>query len=267
LVKGLTWTFDTLKAGDPDAYVMALIAWSAMYDQLSPLYDVMIANEYPTHTGDAVLKGALYGVVIDAGKAGDAIRTKRRHSFIYMPGIFTNLGGSWRTASLRELRYTFFAPLTQGAMGIDAWRLSRCSLPYRRAVVYPVMRQLKGLIPWLLGKWCDERVTSNHDRATVDYLQKIPIRIRTVADEKMVETPGIPDCSYMLRLRPSNSYLLLAVNNRKEPIDVTFTLTGIEGLPAQAHEYFDYYSLPIEQNQIKDVLEPFGVRAYIIDPL
>ena len=81
-----------------------------------------------------------------------------------------------------------------------------------------------------------------------------------------VEIPGVPDCSYMLRRRPSNSYLLLAVNNRKDAIEVTFTLDGIDGLPGQAHEYLDYHSVPLEENRITDTLEPFGVRAYIIEP-
>ena len=48
--------------------------------------------------------------------------------------------------------------------------------------------------------------------------------------------------------------------------EVTFTLDGIDGLPEQAHEYLDYHSVPLEENRLTDTLEPFGVRAYIIEP-
>ena len=103
----------------------------------------------------------------------------------------------------------------------------------------------------------------------MDYLKRLPVRVRTVIGEEgeeKREVPSVPDCSYMLRRRPSNSYLLLAVSNRTEPIDVTSTLHGIEGLPGKAMEYLDYREVQIHDGRIRDSFEPFGVRAYIIEP-
>jgi len=269
IAEGMKWTYDTLKAGDPDAYVMPTIAWWTTYEALAPLYDVNVPNEYPTLHQDQPLTGPLYNVVHDAAKAADAVRATGRTSFIYMPGIFDRMPGRWRAATLRELRYLYFAPLTQGAMGVLAWRLGYCSMRYRRVVVYPVMRELDRLVPWLLGERCDDGVASDHDAATVEYLKKLPKRVRTVVDEETVETvevASVPDCSHLLRRRPSNSFLLLAVNNRKEAIQVTFTITGIAGLPEGATEHFEYRHVPIRDNRIVDTFEPFAVRAYVIEP-
>ena len=269
IAEGMKWTYDTLKEGDPDAYVMPTIAWWTTYEELAPLYDVNVPNDYPTLVKDPPLTGPLYNVVHDAAIAADAVRATGRVSFVYMPGIFDRMKGRWRAATLRELRYVYFAPVTQGAMGVLAWRLGYCSIPFRRAVVYPVMRELDRLTPWLLAEQCDGKVTSDHDVATVEYLQKLPKRIRTVADEgkvEKVEVNSVPDCSHALRRRANNSYLLLAVNNRREQIKVTFTLSDIEGLPESAIEQLDYRRVVINENSITDTLEPFAVRAYVFEP-
>jgi len=269
IAEGMKWTYETLKAGDPDAYVMPTIAWWTTYEGLAPLYDVNVPNEYPTLVKDAPLTGPLYNVVHDAAKAADAVRATGRTSFVYMPGIFDRMPGRWRAATLRELRYTYFAPLTQGSMGVLSWRLGYCSMLYRRTVVYPVIRELDRLKPWLLGERCSEKVISDHDTATAEYLRKLPKRVRTVVDEETVEkveVDSVPDCSYILRRRPSNSFLLLAVSNRKEPIQVTFTLSGIDGLPDRALEHLEYRGVPIQEGRIVDTFEPFAVRAYVIEP-
>jgi len=269
IADGLRWTFDTLKAGDPDAYVMPIVAWWTTYQDLAPLYDVNLPNHYPTLHGDAPLQGPLYEVVLDAALAADAARATGRVGFVYMPGIFDTMPGQWRAATLRELRYLCFAPVTQGALGVLAWRLGYCSLAYRRAVVYPVLRELSRLRPWFLGEWCDGKVTSDRDTATVDYLRQLPRRVRLVEGEEKaetVETDAVPDCSHCLRRRPDNTYLLLAVNNRKEPVAVTFTLKDIPDLPETALEQIEYARVPIANGQIQDTLEPFGVRAYLIEP-
>ncbi len=266
---GMGWTFDTLKAGDPDGYVMPIVAWWTTYQDMAPLYDVNVPNHYPTLQQDAPLQGALYEVVLDAALAADAARATKRVGFVYMPGIFDTMPGRWRAATLRELRYTCFAPVTQGALGVLPWRLGYCSMAYRRAVVYPVMREVSRLRPWLLGQWCDEQATSDHDSATVDYLRKLPRRVRMVEGEEKGETVAsdvVPDCSHCLRRRPDNSYLLLAVNNRKEPLQVTFTLRDISNLPATALDQIEYARVALADGQIKDTLEPFAVRAYLIEP-
>jgi hypothetical protein len=191
-----------------------------------------------------------------------------------MPPCFDVIEPPYRAATLTEFRYLCFGPLTQGAQGLLPWRLARASLPYRRAVIYPVYRQIKPLIPWLLGERCDlssegtPRVTSDADAPSVDYLKKLPVRVRTVAGETIekAEVAGVADCSHCLRRRPDNTYLLLAVNNRREPLTVTFTLKGLGELPATALETLQYARTPLSGGQIKDTLEPFGVRAWIIEP-
>ncbi|MBI3923271.1 MAG: hypothetical protein HY318_17755 [Armatimonadetes bacterium] len=266
---GMRWTFDTLKAGDPDAYVMPIVAWWTTYKDMAPLYDVNMPNQYPTLHSDAPLQGPLYEVVMDAALAADAARAARRVGFVYMPGIFDTMPGRWRAATRRELRYLCFAPVTQGALGVLPWRLGYCSMPYRRAVVYPIMRELSHLRPWFLGEWCDGKVTSDRDTATVDYLRKLPRRVRMVEGEEKaetVETDAVPDCSHCLRRRPDNTYLLLAVNNRTETVQATFTLKDINDLPETALDQIEYARVPIANGQIKDTLEPFAVRAYRIEP-
>ena len=266
---GLRWTYDTLKAGDPDAYVMPCIAWWTTYKDLAPLYDVNLANEYPTRVKFPPLQAPLYNVVYDAAMAVEAVRATDRAGVIYMPNMMNIEAEPYRPATLREERYLCFAPITQGAMGIWGYKLARTTPEYRQAVAYPVLREIKRFVPWFLGAQCDERVKSNRDTATADYLKEFPLRVRTVWGEEKVESvkvPGVPDCSYILRYGPGNSYLLLAVSNRKEPMkDVTFAL-DIEKLPAFAMETLEWRKVKIESNRIRDDFGPFDVRAYVIRP-
>jgi len=268
MAEGLQWTYETLKAGDPDAYVMPTIAWWTTYEGLAPLYDVNVPNTYPCGEDEAPLQADLFEVVYDAALAADAVRATGRHSFVFMPPMFDVINGG-RAASRRELLYCCLAPVTQGSMGVLGWRLGRCSQLYRQMVIYPVMRDVSRLVPWLLGDWQDEKVSSDHDTPTAEYLKKFPVRIRLVPgeeDAEEIEVPGVPDCSYALRRRPDNTYLLLAVSNRKEPMTVTFTLKDIPGLPGTAFDYLDYARIPIVDGRITDSFRPFGVRAYIIEP-
>jgi hypothetical protein len=66
--------------------------------------------------------------------------------------------------------------------------------------------------------------------------------------------------------RPDTTYLLLATNNRKEPLRITFTLKGIDGLPETALEQIEYARVRLTNGRITDTLEPFTVRAYLIEP-
>lgn len=192
-----------------------------------------------------------------------------RTGFVYMQGIFDQMPGEWRAATLQELQYLYFAPITQGAMGVMSWRLGYCSLPYRRTVVYSAMDQLHQLTPWLLSEWCNEKVLSDHDQSTVAYLKNFPSCVRTVPGERlapMAQVHGVPDCSHILRRGPSGSYLLLAVNNRKDAITVTFSLSDIPGLPGEAVDAFESRPVAINGCCIKGRFKSFGVHAYIIEP-
>ena len=88
IADSMKWTYETLKAGDPDAYVMPTIAWWTTYQGLAPLYDVNVPNTYAAAEKHAPLEGPLYNMSYDAVKAADAIRVTGRTSFVFMPGIF-----------------------------------------------------------------------------------------------------------------------------------------------------------------------------------
>ncbi len=262
LAEGMRWTYETLKQGDPDAYVMPTIAWWTTYEGLAPLYDVNVPNTYAG--GDK-----RYTVVYDCALAADAIRKTDAHSFVFMPPCYDILEG-WQILSRPELRYSYIAPFTQGAMGILAWRLGRASMEYRRAVIYPVMREVDRLMPWLYGEWHDDRVTSDRDTATAEYLKELPTRVRLVPgeeDDEMteVEEDVVPDVSHCLRRAADNTWLLIAVSNRREPLTVTFTL-DIDGLPETALDMIRWQETPIESAKIVGEMEPFAVRAWRIVP-
>ncbi|MBD3293279.1 MAG: hypothetical protein GF393_10165, partial [Armatimonadia bacterium] len=162
MAEGLRWTYETLKQSDPDAYVMPTIAWWTTYEGLAPIYDVNVPNTYAG--GDD-----RFTVVYDCALAADAIRATDAHSFVFMPPCYDS--PDWPLHSIPEMRYSYIAPFTQGAMGILAWRLGRASEAYRQAVIYPVMSEVKRLLPWLHGEWHDDLVTSDHDTATAEYLK------------------------------------------------------------------------------------------------
>lgn len=261
ITEGMRWTYEAFKTGDPDAYIMPTIAWWTTYEGLAPLYDVNVPNTY--QGGEEI-----YQVVYDCRCAADAIRATDAHSFIFMPAIYDTPG--WYLHSRPEMRYSFIAPFTQGAMGILGWRLGRASMEYRRAVIYPVMREVNRLVPWLLGEWHDSLVTSDHDTATADYLRELPVRVRLVPGEEdgetvRVEEDAVPDCSHCLRRAADGTWLLIAVSNRREPMTVTFTL-DITNLPEKALDLIDWREANLANGQITEQFEPFGVRAWRIVP-
>jgi len=264
------WLYDLVKKEHPQAYVFVLPGWWTCYKDMAPIYDVLQANEYPQAVNVPPLTGDLFVTIYDASLAADACRETGR-TFIYMTDICDVLwSGDVKPGTYRETRYCIFAPITQGAMGINPWCLYRASENYRQAVVYPVMREVKRFVPWYLGEWEDEKVTSDHDTASRDYLQKYPPRVREVIGDKgaeRVKMACVPDCSYTLRRNPKDgSYLLLAVNNLREPIDVTFSFKNIK-LPDRALEMLEYYYIPILDNKLKDHFAPFDVHTYIIQPV
>jgi len=261
LAEGMRWTFEALKAGDPDGYVMPTIAWWTTYEGLAPLYDVNVPNTY--QAGEEI-----YQVVYDCLCAADAIRATDARSFVFMPAVYDT--PEWYLHTRPEMRYSFIAPFTQGAMGILGWRIGRASIDYRRAVIYPSLREVDRLTPWLLGEWHDGLVTSDRDTATANYLKELPVRVRLVPGEEdgetaRVEEDAVPDCSHCLRRAADNTWLLIAVSNRREAMTVTFTL-DIDGLPETALDMIDWREVVIEDGTITDSFEPFAVRAYRIVP-
>ncbi len=265
----LGWFVDLLRRRDPDGYVMPTIAWWNMYEPLAPLVDVHVPNTYPTHKGEEPLTGSLYDVVYDAAKAAEAVRNTDVHSFLYMPGIFDRIGGDWRGATLREMRYLWFAPLTQGARGFLGWRISRVTPEHRKQVVYPVMKEVSRFRPWWLVPALDQRVRSNRDVASVEYLREFPELIREVAGEEIDrrEVKGLPDVSYTLRHVEGEGYLLLAVNNRRERTQIQFQIRGLADT-VEAHEVLQGKQgkpLTIRDGRLQDNLPPFGVRVYRFD--
>ena len=223
-----------------------------------------VPNEYPTLKGEEPLTGSLYDVVYDAAKAAEAVRGTTVHSFIYMPGIFNVIGGKWRAPTRDEMRYLWFAPLTQGARGFMGWRISRARPDYRESTLYPVMKRIAAYVPWWLAPELDDRVSSDRDTASVDYLREFPELIRTVAGEDVErrKVEGLPDVSHTLRRVAGRGYLLLAVNNRKSETPVTFTIRGLESAALEAREAIEPGAVRIENGTFSDTLPPFGVRVY-----
>ncbi|MFO7946503.1 MAG: hypothetical protein R6V19_06805 [Armatimonadota bacterium] len=260
IVQHMKWMYDAYHEGDPDAYVMPTIAWWTTYEALAPIYDVNVPNTYAQ--GEDLFK-----ITYDAICAADAIRTTDAHSFVFMPACYDTK--DWPHRSRSELRYSFFAPIINGAMGLLPWRLGRASMPYRRAVIYPIMREVNRCVPWLLGEWHNEKVASTRHATTAEYLKELPKRVKIKPgeeDDETVRVDCVPDVSHCLRRRPDNTYLLLAASNLREPAQVTFTISDIPDLPEEAWEMIDYGPVPMKDGKITDTFEPFGVRAYRITP-
>jgi lysophospholipase L1-like esterase len=269
----LKWTYDTIKQKCPDTYVMPTLAWWNSYMDTPDLYDVLMINTYPVAEKGKLYSGNFYDVVYDTALAVDAVRARGKTSVIFIPPVFDNLKwppwGNGRAPSYEEQRYMCFAPIATGAMGIAGWVLYRATPEYRKAVIYPVFREVKRFVPWFLGEWHDEKVTSDHDIASVDYLKQFPERVMLLPGEKVdrtngKKTAGVPDCSHALRYRSdNNSYLLLAVNNRKEPVTVNFKLDI--PVPKKITEALQLREVNLSNGTLTDKFGPFDVHAYIIE--
>ncbi len=260
--------FDLVRKHHPNALLMPILAWYGTYREAGALYDVVIANEYPTGGRDCKpLKAPLFRVVHDARCAVSAARAAGGgRSVIYMPPMYDVFSWNSRILTKEEERYVCFAPITQGVMGICGWRLNRCSTDYRKNVIYPIMKEISQLTPFFLGEWHDEKVSSTRDGSTHEYLRIFHDRIRMVEGMEdgtlvAIQTP-VPDVSHCLRKNEKGEYLLLAVNNTYDTIDVTFRLS-LDHLPAMATEHFEGKAVPIRDGGITDTLRPFDVKAYV----
>lgn len=269
LISYTCWLKELIDKNHPGAMQMPIIAWWGTYKDVSPIYDVLIANQYPKHTDVKNWKEfdvPLYEVNFDCARAVSAARAANK-PVIYMPPSYDRLGGKWtgEKHSFKEMRYMLFAPITRGAMGIMTWRLNRCSQEYRDAVLYPAIKELSQFKEFYLGTWHDELVSSNHDTASVDYLKKFAARDELLSDvkvgKKKVVTDFVPDVSYCLR-KANGKYMLLVVNNRREALnDVCLTVD----LPMikTVKEALSGNVVEVNGKVIKDSFAPFDVKVYI----
>lgn len=268
LIEYLGWIRPLAEKNHPGSLQMPIIAWWGTYANVAPLYDVLIADQYPRCEDKSEFASPLYEVSFDAARAVTAARVNGRTA-IYMPPVFDKLPGNWTVATLAEQRYLCFAPITRGAMGLMGWRLNRCSQAHREQVVYPVLKEVSRLKDFFLGGWHDELVSSNHDTATADYLRKFSARSKLLTGEEDGEVVTVedfvPDVSYCLRRHSDGRWLLLAVNNRREPLSVKFQL-AIPDLPAAAEDALSGRKLKLDADgTLTDDFTPFGVRAYIFE--
>lgn len=266
MIEWSKWVNEVVNKEHPKAKMMPTLAWSTTYEPAGAMYDINIPNDYSSGLPEKLLyniNNDAYKAVIAARKLGNG------RTVIYMPGMFDILD-NYAPANIAEQRYACFAPLTRGAMGVFGWRLRRCTQEYRDKVVYPVMREVANLKDYFLGSWHDELVTSSHDEATAEYLQRYKERVTMVQggdDSQLVEDKAsVPDVSYCLRkIDGEGKYLLLAVNNRKERQEVTFRIK-LDKLPVVAVDALDQHQVRFNGNKFTDSFEPYGVHAYIIEP-
>ena len=131
------------------------------------------------------------------------------------------------------------------------------------------MSELDEMKNYFLGEWHDEKVFSDHDTASVEYLRKFKEYVTELEgseDGKVMAAKAlVPDVSYCLRRDPATGkYLLLAVNNRKEAVTVTFRV-DLDNLPRAAKCAIDRHQVRIKNGRFTDKFEPFDVHAYIIE--
>ena len=268
----LGWLKPFTQKHHPGALWMPVIAWWGTYKDVAPLYDVLLADQYPRAATENApeFSSPLYEVSFDAARMVSAARhAGGGRTAIYVPPCFDILKGNWTFATRAEQRYLFFAPITRGAMGILAWRLNRASQEHRDKVVYPTLRELARFQEYFLGEWHDELVKSNRDTATVDYLKKFVKRDKLLNDDKehggsMEVLDFVPDVSHCLRKAANGKWMLLAVNNQRTPLSATFTMK-LPFQPKAMTEAIANRAVPVAGGKFTDKFAPFGVHVYIIE--
>ena len=272
MMSWLGWTTDVIRQNHPNAQMMPIIAWWTNYETTAPMYDVLIANTYPgKKEGMKEFDSDLYMVNYDAALQVAGVRAAGGgRSAIFMPPMFDILGKDHIGYTVKEELYVLFAPITRGVMGIHGWRLQRCTDEYRKFVIYPAMKEVHLLKEYFLGEWCDELVSSDHDFASVDYLKKFQTRVRLVEGEEDGELQTVedvvPDVTYCLRKHPDGSYLLLAVNNTRAPLQAKF-LINLPKLPRFMVDNINQSnSVWFKGKKATISFGPFGVHAYILRP-
>lgn len=270
MLEWLNWTKPVIQENHPGAKLFPILGWWTTYEDAGDMYDVLIANQYPgSYPGQAEFSGPFYEVSYDSAKAVAAARKNAQgKTMVYMPPMFDIISSDYANRTYNEQLYVNFAPITRGAMGIHGWRLQRCSKKHREEVIYLAMKKVSELSEFFLGEWFDEYVVSDHDDSTVDYLQKFRERVRLVTEledgKEQNVIDFVPDVSYCLRRHQDGRYLLLAVNNRREAIDVEFTI-GLGGKLGTVLENFSGKTLNWQNKKLQDHFTPFAVKAYIFE--
>ena len=211
MVEATEWIRKAIKKYHPEALYMPVQAWWTTYDQAEELFDVLMADDYPVV---GKLENYFY-VGYDAQKAAWATKKFNKRCFIYIPPGFNVLGGRWkgRNYTRDEIRYFWMSPITHGAMGIMGWRQRRTTPEFSMNVIFPVMNEIKSMVPWLLGENFDKFVTCNR---TSDFIEHKILR-----RSKLVEKEDndyiyryVRPISWIMRRNPTDgSFLLLACNN------------------------------------------------------
>ena len=222
MAEATTWVRNAIKKHHPEAIYMPVQAWWTTYDQHSELFDVLMADEYP-----AVSKPQdFFYVGYDAQKAAWASKKFQKQCFLYIPPGFNVLGGRWagRNYTREEMRYFWFAPISSGAMGIMGWRHRRTTPEFAQTVIYPVMNEVKSMVPWFLGENCDKLVYCNRTNDFIEH--KIRTRSKMVENEEENYTYRyVRPISWIMRRNPADgSYLLLACNNSSTDQSCYFVL-------------------------------------------
>jgi hypothetical protein len=262
MVEASQWFIELIHAAHPEAVYIPCQAWWTTYAQSDKLYDILIANEYPT-SGEP---SGYYGLPYDAQLAAAAAQKLGKRCFVYCPPGFASMGGRWknRTYTQAEIRYFWFAPITFGAMGIMGWRQRRASNDYTNQVLLPVMLEISSLVPWLLGEPVDAEVTCARDQDMTKYKVRKRSRMAGKEDEEYFFRE-VKTISWIARRNPAEkSTLLLVANNSPEKQTSLFQFSPkIAG--AYALELFSHhisgpgYGFKIE-------LEPYSVKAFLITP-
>jgi hypothetical protein len=251
ITRKIGWVQPLIRKTDPNPehYTFMCIAWWNCYRKLQPLCEINMPNEYPTRGTGKEFEGPHANIVYDAKMAAEAARQAGGQGFCYTP-FAVNIGvEGYRYPTVNEFRYSVFAPITQGAMGIIYWAGYRCKAPYTEQVVFPVTRELDGLKSFFLGKWLDEKLSCQPTQRSTELLKKYDL-------------PAVSGC---LRRNDDGRYLLLAVNNTADAVQAVFRL-DVEKLPADGMEFISGRKVAIDNGVIKDRMQPYGVCAYVIEP-
>ena len=78
--------------------------------------------------------------------------------------------------------------------------------------------------------------------------------------QKKTVKDAVPDVSYCLRRKADGSWMLLAVNNRRDALDVAFTVKS--KMPATVKEELSGKTVKVAGRGIKDKFGPFDVKVY-----
>ena len=257
----IAWITEDIKTYHPGAYFMPVQAWWTTYDQSDKLYDVLVANQYPSKTR-LQSDTDMYSVAYDAQKAAEAVKKLNKQCFIYCPAGFDILGSQWENTKydIDDIRYMWFMPITYGAQGIMGWRMFRCSDQFAKTIILPVINEISALTPWFLGERMDKQIKCSNEGWT-EYKVRRRSRMMGSEDEEF-DIRKVKTITYILRRNPADqSILMLAANNSSREESALFTLKDLSC----------NYALDLSNGQrmgfkgnIRVKFAPFSVRAYLI---